>query len=393
MTDDAPSNGPATPDAPASEPPTAPACAATAEVHPGGSLTNADIAALSRERLETLLSILPPAVAAILITNRPPMPPHVEYEAHRKLVTALARARARIPSVPMDKTVNYVSKRTGEQVHYSFASLDAIHKTVTGPLSEQGLVIECILNGDVIVVLLSHEGGGIHLSWLPLPDEGDIKDLATQITMRRRYLTTQLIAIVADEDTGERDIAEPKKGSQRRGSQPGQGQQRRTAAPPAGRGAAPGGSRQQAPAGAEQLASRTNTLLAKLPKDVADELRRRHKDPNELLRRTTEELNRRNAARSGSSGDNAAAGDTQPGQPAAGQPGSPQAATEGAGRHEGQPPANPQVEKHINDGMRALKLSPDEQTALRKQFQGDPNGLLEHIKALYNARDDGERTS
>ncbi|MCY4119816.1 MAG: hypothetical protein OXG72_02730, partial [Acidobacteria bacterium] len=52
----------------------------------GGSLNNAEFAALSRERQQTLLSILPPAVAAILITNRPPMPPHVEYEAHKKLV-------------------------------------------------------------------------------------------------------------------------------------------------------------------------------------------------------------------------------------------------------------------------------------------------------------------
>ena len=381
-TNDTPTNGSA-----AAEPQAGAVALAGTDVHAGGTLTNADVAALSRERLQTLLSILPPAVAAILITNRPPMPPHVEYEAHRKLVAALARARAKIPSVPMDKTVDYVSKRTGEHVHYSFASLDAIHKTVTGPLSEHGLVIECIFNGDVIVVLLSHEEGGIHLSWLPLPDEGDIKDLATQITMRRRYLTTQLIAIVADEDTGERDIAEPKRGAGQRRTPP--SQQRRTAAPAGGRGSAPaGGRQQQAPAGAEQLANRTNALLAKLPKDVADELRRRHKDPNELLRRTTEELNRRNAARSGGGDSNAPTGDTEPGQPT-----SPQTATEGAGRREGQPPANPQVEKHINDGMRALKLSPDEQTALRKQFQGDPNGLLEHIKALYHARDDGKTTS
>lgn len=248
----------------------------------------------------------------------------------------------------------------------------------------------CIFNGNVIVVLLSHDGGGIHLSWLPLPDEGDIKDLATQITMRRRYLTTQLIAIVADEDTGERDIAEPKKGAGQRRTPP--GQQRRTAAAPVGRGNAPASNRQQAPAGAEQLANRAKALLAKLPKEVADDLRKRHTDPNELLRRTTEELNRRNAARSGAGDNNAAAGDTEPGQPAAGQHGNRQTATEGAGRHEEQPPANPQVEKHINDGMRALKLSPDEQTALRKQFQGDPARLLEHIKALYNARDDGKST-
>ena len=362
---------------------------AETDLHAGGSLTNADVAALSRERLQTLLSILPPRVAAILIANRPPMPPHVEYEAHKKLVSALARARAKIPSVPMDKTVDYVSKRTGEHVHYSFASLDSISKTVTVPLSEHGLVLECVFNGDVIVVLLSHEEGGIHLSWLPLPDEADIKDLATQITMRRRYLTTQLIAIVADEDTGERDIADPKKGGQRRTAPD---RQRRTAAPVGGRGRPPAGKQQGTPGG-EQLANRTNALLAKLPKDLADNLRGQYKDPNELLRRTTEELNRRNAAKSrDAEAEEAARGDGAS-QPAAERSGSQAAPAEETGDRRAQPPADAQLEKHINDGMRALKLGAEEQAALRKQFQGDPQRLFEHVKALYNAQHGNQNAS
>ncbi len=391
-TNDTQTNG-SGPAAAAGETPASAPHHANGDLPAGGSLTNAEVAALSRERLQTLLSILPPAVAAILITNRPPMPPHVEYEAHRKLVAALAQARAKIPSVPMDKTVDYVSKRTGERVHYTFASLDSVHKTVTEPLSEHGLVLQCVFNGDVIVVLLSHEDGGIHLSWLPLPDEGDIKDLATQITMRRRYLTNQLIAIVADEDTGERDIAEPRKGAQRRSTQ--QGRQRPTGAPPANRGGAAGPAaaqqgRQQAPAGAEQLANRTNALLAKLPKDVADELRRRHTDPNELLRRTTEELNRRNAAKSRGTDAQTAAGSGGPAQPAANQQDDEQPPAEEGNGGQPQPPASHPLEKHINDGMRALKLGADEQAALRKQFQGDPQGLLEHVKALYNAEHGSE---
>lgn len=330
------------------------------------TLTNADIAELSRERLQTLLQILPREVAAILITHRPPMPPHVEYEAHKKLIGALARARAVIPSIPMDKTVDYVSKRTSERVNYSFASLDSIHKTVTTPLSEQGLTLECVFNGNVVVVLLSHDEGGIHLSWLPLPTENDIKDLATQITMRRRYLTTQLIAIVADEDTGERDIAEPKKTPQRRA--PAQGAQRRGAP-------AAASNRQQAPAGADQLANRANALLAKLPKSTAEQLRKQYKDPNDLLRHTTEELNRRNAAKP-QNAEPAPAGGSEPAASAGGQ---------------GTPP-NPQTEKHINDGMRALRLSADEQQVLRQQFQGNQQGLFRHIKTLYEERQEEGRT-
>ncbi len=351
-----------------------PAAIALTDADTGGSLTNADITALSRERQQTLLSILPPAVAAILITNRPPMPPHVEYEAHKRLVGALAKARGEIPSVPMDKTVDYVSKRTGERVHYSFASLDSISKSITEPLAKHGLVLECVFNDKTIVVLLSHEDGGIHLSWLPLPDEADIKDLATQITMRRRYLTVQLIAIVADEDTGERDIEEPKKpAGQRRGAQ---GQQRRTAAPVGGRGGGAAGRRQPQP-GADQLKNRTEALLAKLPKDVADQLREQYTDPNELLRRTTEELNRRNAATSGGGGSAQEAEAPEAAAPA-----------QEGGDQKPRTLSDEQIEKHITEGMRLLKLSPDEQTMILKKFNGNPRGLLEHIKALYNARQD-----
>ncbi len=211
--------------------------------------------------------------------------------------------------------------------------------------------------------------------------------------MRRRYLTNQLIAIVADEDTGERDIAEPRKGTQQRGPQ--QGPQRRTAAPPANRGraaapAAPQQGQPQAPASAEQLANRTNALLAKLPKEVADGLRRRYADPNELLRRTTEELNRRNAAKPRGTDAQTAAGSGEPVRPAANQQDDEQPpAREGDGGQP-QPPTGHPLEKHINDGMRALKLGADEQAALRKQFQGDPQGLLKHIKALYNAEHGSE---
>ena len=379
-TNDTPTNGSV-----AEQPP---AAIALTGADTGGSLTNADIAALSRERQQTLLSILPPAVAAILITNRPPMPPHVEYEAHKKLVAALAKARGEIPSVPMDKTVDYVSKRTGERVHYSFASLDSISKSITEPLAKHGLVLECVFNDRTIVVLLSHEDGGVHLSWLPLPDEADIKDLATQITMRRRYLTVQLIAIVADEDTGERDIEEPKKpAGQRRSAQ---GQQRRAAAPVGGRGGA-AASRHQPQPGAEQLKNRTDALLGKLPKDVADHLREQYKDPNELLRRTTEELNRRNAA--ASRGADAPADRDGTAKPTTDQPGNGTPPANDGGASAARTPVDAKLEKTINDGMRALRLSADEQTELRKQFPNDPQGLLAHIKALYSAGQDKLNTS
>ena len=348
-------------------------------------LTNAEVANLSRERLETLLSVLPANVAAVLITNRrPPQPPHVEYEAHKKLIRTLAKARKEIPSVPMDKKVDYVSKRTGERVHYSFASLDSIHKTVTEPLSEQGLVLEFILNGDVLVALLSHEEGGIHLSWLPLPDTPDIKDLATQITLRRRYLTNQLIATVGDEDTGERDI--PEKGPQRRTPPPQGGTQHRPAAPQGGnqrRPAAPAGgqtrpARQQQQhnrgaqppnqaAGNDELANRLDSVIAQLPPETARDLRRRYHDSKELLRHATEELNRRNAAAKPPPAAQAPANGQQPGTAGNGQ-------------------SAETLEKRIADGMRALKLTTDEQADLRRQFHGRPEALLKHITAVWNAQ-------
>ena len=44
------------------------------------------------------------------------------------------------------------------------------------------------------------------------------------------------------------------------------------------------------------------------------------------------------------------------------------------------------MNKLINDGMRALKLNAEKQATLRNQFHKDPRGLLQHIKALYNAK-------
>ena len=358
-------------------------------------LTNTEIANLSRERLETLLSVLPRNVAAVLITNRPPQPPHIEYEAHKKLIRALAKARKEIPSVPMDKTVDYVSKRTGERVHYNFASLDSIHKTVTEPLSEQGLVLEFVMNGDVLVALLSHEEGGIHLSWLPLPETPDIKDLAMQITLRRRYLTNQLIAIVGDEDTGERDIPEkgpqrrtpppqggtqrrpatPQGGTQRRPATPQGGTQRRPAAPPGGQNR-PAGQQQEHNRGAQppnqaagdhELGNRLDSVIAQLPAEAGRDLRRRYHDSKELLRHATEELNRRNAAAKPPPAAQPPANGQQPGAAGNGQ-------------------SAETLEKRIADGMRTLKLNTDEQADLRRQFHGRAEALLNHITAVWNAQ-------
>ena len=36
--------------------------------------------------------------------------------------------------------------------------------------------------------------------------------------------------------------------------------------------------------------------------------------------------------------------------------------------------------------MRTLKLTPDEQTDLRRQFQGKPVDLLKHIRAVWTAQ-------
>ncbi len=61
MEDHAPTNDTPTNGSAAEQPP---AAIALTGADAGGSLTNTDIAALSRERQQTLLSILPPAVAA-----------------------------------------------------------------------------------------------------------------------------------------------------------------------------------------------------------------------------------------------------------------------------------------------------------------------------------------
>ena len=125
-------------------------------------------------------------------------------------------------------------------------------------------------------------------------------------------------------------------------------------------------------AGDNELANRLDSVIAMLPPETGRDLRRRYHDPKELLRHATDELNRRNAAAARTTPEAQTPGNDQ--QPGAG----------------GNGQSAESIEKRIADGMRALKLTTDEQTDLRRQYPRQTRSPAQtHHRGLDRAAERG----
>jgi hypothetical protein len=112
------------------------------------------------------------------------------------LAAALSKAQAAFPQILRDKEVDSRSYK------FKYAPLDAVLAAVREPLSQNGLAIAQILDGDDLVTLLLHEGGGRLEGRAPLPyKNGDtIQALGSAITYMRRYALQAILGIAAEED-------------------------------------------------------------------------------------------------------------------------------------------------------------------------------------------------
>jgi hypothetical protein len=112
------------------------------------------------------------------------------------LTAALAKAQAAFPTIVREKEVDSRSYK------FKYAPLDVVLAAVRGPLSANGLAISQLLDGDDIVTLLLHEGGGRLEGRVPLPyKSGDtIQALGSAITYMRRYAIQAILGIAAEED-------------------------------------------------------------------------------------------------------------------------------------------------------------------------------------------------
>jgi hypothetical protein len=112
------------------------------------------------------------------------------------LAAALSKAQAAFPAIVREKEVD------SRAYTFKYAPLDAVLAAVREPLSQNGLAIAQILDGDDLVTLLLHEGGGRLEGRAPLPyKNGDtIQALGSAITYMRRYALQAILGIAAEED-------------------------------------------------------------------------------------------------------------------------------------------------------------------------------------------------
>ncbi len=343
---------------------------------------------------------IPREIASMLMTVRPPMPAADEIEASRKLTAALVAARKAIPPIPKDQTVKYKSQRTNELIEYDFASLDSIHQAITGPLSDNGLMLTTLTSPYAIVAVLLHEGNGMLVSWLDLAPSSDIQGLAKQITMLRRYLTVQLLGLAAEEESGERDISDTARagtGGRRAEARPQPAAGEPEAAPRPEQAAArpqpAAESPQQRPRPAgdqdaqarQQVLSRADAALAKLPPGQAGELREKFgEQPAKLLAAAIEALGLAAEGGEAETEEAIAAGFRVLGRPKAEEMA---LRSEYIGR-----PADLLVEVRIRAdaaaarGISALRLEPAAEAALRKEYRDKPYELLARVRELYASR-------
>jgi hypothetical protein len=108
---------------------------------------------------------------------------------------ALAKAQAKFPAIPKNKTVS-----TGTY-SYTYAPLDAILEAVRKPLAENGLALVQMLDGEGIRTELRHSAGGVIGATFPLPHVPEKpQELGSMLTYLRRYAIVSILGIAPEED-------------------------------------------------------------------------------------------------------------------------------------------------------------------------------------------------
>ena len=207
---------------------------------------------------------------------------------------------------------------------------------------------------------LTHRDGGAIPCRLPLPVDVAPEDYASDLSKLRRYATCALLNIAPHENkerTAASDGAQPKTQGAKRAAEKDRTTARQTGAPKtrASRQAQPepaAGSGDWEHSNSAE-AKEIRQLLAKLPNARAAELRGKHdQDPKRLLAECRKA--------------------TRIPQQTAGTA-SPRPVNE----------RGTQAER-IENGFKRLNMSKDDERALRTEYSGRPQDLLEHLKRLYD---------
>lgn len=97
--------------------------------------------------------------------------------------------------------VEFDSELKAKSYTVKYASLSAIVKAVSKPLSECGLsYTHVVSDGKVITYLMCGEDGGFLVSDRPLPDGVEVQTEGAYITYQKRYQLSALLGIATEQD-------------------------------------------------------------------------------------------------------------------------------------------------------------------------------------------------
>jgi hypothetical protein len=156
-------------------------------------------------------------------------------ERRARLYGALAKAQGEFPTIPRDRTVR-VQMKTGGSYTFAYAPLDTILRVLRPALAGNGLGITQTFDGDRLVTLLVHEGGGTIESALALPRQGaNWQEYGSAVTYARRYAITALLGIASEEDddgnAASGNVAQPQERVKREAEKPAEGAGKTSAKP------------------------------------------------------------------------------------------------------------------------------------------------------------------
>ena len=121
------------------------------------------------------------------------MPTAATSETFAQLAAALAKAQGQMKAAEMDGLNPHFKSR--------YATLANVWDAARKPLSDNGLSLTQIIQGDALITLLMHESG----EWLQATYEltkagGAPQQFGSELTYARRYSLSALVGIISDED-------------------------------------------------------------------------------------------------------------------------------------------------------------------------------------------------
>ncbi len=106
----------------------------------------------------------------------------------------LAAFQAGCPPIPLDASVSF------NKTQFKYATLGKILSTIRPTLTKHNLGIQHIINNGTLICIVFNESGAKISSEISIPECKTAQVLGSWITYLKRYTTTSILGIVAEDD-------------------------------------------------------------------------------------------------------------------------------------------------------------------------------------------------